>query len=329
MKLKDYIENRHGREANRLEREAMNDPFLQDAIDGFDAMPGEHVSHIEKLEKRLAPRRKGWDRRIWIGVAAALLLLVGIPLLLRQPEVKKEVNPTISQRQLPVEKDIAIPSIPKDTVLLADKVEPEPQEEEQKTVLPVITAEPAETVAEGRILDETGEPVIGASVILKGGNEGTVTDTGGRFRLAVPKGAKDTLLASFVGMKSREIPLKENVGDIRMKADDLALNETTVVGYGTQKKKSMTGAAVNFTENEDFGEPEFIAYFKKNYDTTLCADEPISIQIEFHVNDNGRVSNIRIKKTTCPALDTEVKRLLLGSPRWSRTNRKVLLNIDL
>ncbi len=195
--------------------------------------------------------------------------------------------------------------------------------------MPVITAEPAETVAEGRILDETGEPVIGASVILKGGNEGTVTDTGGRFRLAVPKGAKDTLLASFVGMKSREIPLKENVGDIRMKADDLALNETTVVGYGTQKKKSMTGAAVNFTENEDFGEPEFIAYFKKNYDTTLCADEPISIQIEFHVNDNGRVSNIRIKKTTCPALDTEVKRLLLGSPRWSRTNRKVLLNIDL
>ncbi|HBK32744.1 MAG TPA: hypothetical protein DDZ78_14170, partial [Porphyromonadaceae bacterium] len=133
----------------------------------------------------------------------------------------------MSQRQLPVEKDIVIPSISKDTVLLADKVEPEPQEEEQKTVLPVITAEPAETVAEGRILDETGEPVIGASVILKGGNEGTVTDTGGRFRLAVPKGAKDTLLASFVGMKSREIPLKENVGDIRMKADDLALNETT------------------------------------------------------------------------------------------------------
>ena len=59
MKLKDYIQGkRHGKEANRLEREAMNDPFLNDAIDGFDSVEGDHLSVIAELEKQIAGKTR-------------------------------------------------------------------------------------------------------------------------------------------------------------------------------------------------------------------------------------------------------------------------------
>ncbi|MEA5045045.1 MAG: hypothetical protein VB075_10830, partial [Petrimonas sp.] len=90
MNLKDYIHGkRYGKEANRLEREAMNDPFLQDTIDGYDSVPGNHVEAIEKLEKRFAPQPKHIDKRGWLWAAAAVLvLLIGLPFLLRQPDTK-------------------------------------------------------------------------------------------------------------------------------------------------------------------------------------------------------------------------------------------------
>ena len=83
MRLKDYIQgNRRGKEANRLEREAMNDPFLEDALDGFDTVSGNHVPIIERLEKKFAnpatvPRKKRSLLLYW-SVAASVLLLTGV-----------------------------------------------------------------------------------------------------------------------------------------------------------------------------------------------------------------------------------------------------------
>ncbi|MEA5045692.1 MAG: hypothetical protein VB075_14145, partial [Petrimonas sp.] len=90
MDLKDYIQGkRRGKDANRLERKAMNDPFLQDAIDGYDSMPENHFPALEKLEKRFAPQPKHIDKRVWLWAAAAVLvLLIGLPFLLRQPDTK-------------------------------------------------------------------------------------------------------------------------------------------------------------------------------------------------------------------------------------------------
>ena len=82
VKLKDYIQGkRHGKKANQLEREALNDPFLQDAIDGFDAVDGEHWRAIENLEEELNQRIKSKEnsenRRWFIGIAASILLVIG------------------------------------------------------------------------------------------------------------------------------------------------------------------------------------------------------------------------------------------------------------
>jgi len=89
MKIIDYIQGkRHGKEANRLEREALNDPFLQDAIEGFDAVPGEHLASINQLEEELKRRITRKPRviayRWWaIGIAASLILVLGIGSLMR------------------------------------------------------------------------------------------------------------------------------------------------------------------------------------------------------------------------------------------------------
>lgn len=85
--LKQYVGGkRHGKPANQLERKAMNDPFLQDAIDGFDAVEGNHGTAISNLEKRISSAKKRKKRVWWWAAAAVLLLLVGIPYLLYQPE---------------------------------------------------------------------------------------------------------------------------------------------------------------------------------------------------------------------------------------------------
>ena len=65
MKLIDYIQGkRRGKEANELEREAMNDPFLLDAIDGFDAVPGDHLSAMQDLEYQLQQKATKRKQRI-------------------------------------------------------------------------------------------------------------------------------------------------------------------------------------------------------------------------------------------------------------------------
>lgn len=98
-----------------------------------------------------------------------------------------------------------------------------------------------ETVT-GTIADETGEPVIGASIVQKGSaSNGTITDLYGKFSLKVsPKG---TLVVSYIGYKSQEIPINgKKTFQIVMKEDSEILDEVVVVGYGSQKKETLTGA---------------------------------------------------------------------------------------
>ena len=102
----------------------------------------------------------------------------------------------------------------------------------------------------GIIKDQTGEPVIGANVVLKGDNgTGTITDINGRYSLDVPENA--VLIISYIGYTSIEIPVKgQSEINVTLKEDSQAIEEVVVVGYGTQKKVNLVGAvaAVNIDE---------------------------------------------------------------------------------
>lgn len=95
----------------------------------------------------------------------------------------------------------------------------------------------------GVVSDDTGEPMIGVSVTIKGTTTGTVTDINGRYVLPVDNKAKDILVFSFVGYLKKEIPINNQSSvDAILIEDTKLLSEVIVVGYGTQKKANLTGA---------------------------------------------------------------------------------------
>ncbi len=98
------------------------------------------------------------------------------------------------------------------------------------------------TNVRGVVVDESGEPIIGASVIVKGNTSlGVVTDIDGKFSLSVPASAT-TLVVKYLGMEDQEVAVAPNV-QVNMRLEATALDEVIVVAYGTTKKSSFTGSA--------------------------------------------------------------------------------------
>ena len=95
--------------------------------------------------------------------------------------------------------------------------------------------------ATGQVSDSQG-PLIGATVMEKGTNNGTVTDFNGNFSLSVKPGA--TLVVSYVGYVSQEIKAGDNVR-VNLKEDGHVVNEVVVIGYGTQRREAVTGSVAN------------------------------------------------------------------------------------
>lgn len=97
----------------------------------------------------------------------------------------------------------------------------------------------------GKVKDSSGEPVIGASVVVKGNNTmGTITDFDGNFMLDVP--AKSVLVISYIGYVTQEIPTAgKNSLEIVLKEDTKTLDEVVVIGYGTQRKGDVTSSVAS------------------------------------------------------------------------------------
>ena len=102
----------------------------------------------------------------------------------------------------------------------------------------------------GKVSDSNGEPIIGVTVMLNGNNTvGSLTDANGNYSITVP--ANSTLSFSCVGFATQEERLNgRNVINVVLQEDTEFLDETVVIGYGTQKKRLLTGATINITGDE-------------------------------------------------------------------------------
>lgn len=107
-------------------------------------------------------------------------------------------------------------------------------------LIAVINVATAQTISVKGIVigEDDGAPVVGASVLVKGTNQGTITNIEGVFSMSVPKTAK-TLVISYIGMKRTEVPVKENMR-ITLTSDAETIDEVVVVAYGAQKKRNLT-----------------------------------------------------------------------------------------
>lgn len=108
-------------------------------------------------------------------------------------------------------------------------------------------------VVKGKVVDAKGEPLIGVGVVIAGQKGGSITDIDGNFSIKAPQGAQ--LKISYVGYKPQVITVSGETVNVTLQEDDKQLQELVVVGYGTQKKETLTGAVtvVGAQQLEDKG----------------------------------------------------------------------------
>lgn len=278
MKLLDYIRgHRKGKEAHRLEKESMQDPFLADAMDGYSQVEGEHEQHIEKLRMQVsahsAKRRNsyaiGWSIAaclvIGIGVSTYFLFLknsVGEDMFIAKQNVPSaEIAPAAPKDEvasLPTAK-VSKDSVHEVTAKTADKKDmvaktrtksvPKPQAapvaaapviEETTDSIALNAFAPAIGVIKGKVIDYKGEPIVGATVFYKGTKIGTTTNYFGEF--AIPKReGNEKLIANFIGYKPSEIPVDTSKTLlIAMNESKEEFDKVTIVGFGTNSKPTST-----------------------------------------------------------------------------------------
>jgi len=406
MKLLDYIRGlRKGKEAHRLEKESMQDPFLADAMDGYNQVEGNHEQRIEKLRMQVSAhsaKKKNTYAITW-SIAACLIIGFGISsyfLFLKKSmtdEVfiaEESVSTKLAEPAAPPTPAIpATPTVPatpqKEIALATTKVKTDstpvseitarqankkdmiariqatsqPQQGVLVATVPVMEEVSEETAAlqevvatmdtfesesdkkmklakvatilpqnnmiKGRVTNEKGEPLIGASVTYKGTNIGTITNMNGEFSL-VKKDDKKRLTAQFIGYDPVEIRVDTSrTMLIAMNENKQALNEVVVVGYGAKKnKKSVTAGTVvkgNEQANKDItpqpviGKRKFQKYLKENLvrpTDEKCAQVKGKVVLTFLVNKEGRPFSIKVKESLCESSDKEAIRLIQEGPDW-------------
>ena len=137
------------------------------------------------------------------------------------------------------------------------------------------------------ISEEDGQPVIGASVLVKGTQIGAITNVDGDFTLLnVPSSAK-TLQISYIGMQTQEVAIKPNL-KVVLKPDTEVLDEVVVTGYGTFKKSSFTGSASNVTTEKLQDLPSISVQDR-------LAGSVAGVQITSTSGQPGSVASVRIR----------------------------------
>ena len=108
----------------------------------------------------------------------------------------------------------------------------------------------AQKTVSGVVNDKNGAPVSGVSVVVKGTTKGTTTDAAGKFSIAVPAGST-TLVFSSVGYKSQELNISSvESATVSLEETNASLNEIVVVGYGTSKRKDLTGSVATVASKD-------------------------------------------------------------------------------
>jgi len=183
-------------------------------------------------------------------------------------------------------------------------------------------------VITGQVLDDAGEPLIGAIVKVKGKNNGTITNAEGKFELPAQLNGKDKLVAAYIGYENEEIPVGGNSYIIKLKPSNSALSEVVVVGYGQQRKSSVSGSIRETpVTGEKFGEKEFEKYYKTHHRAGLCNRTEYVLKTTFRIDANGKPVQIEVTQSPCSEIEQEFTALLMGAPVWTKTNRTVKLTI--
>lgn len=271
--IKDYLRgNRKGGTANRLERDALSDPFLFEALEGLTTTPGDPIDGLIRLERHLDERARASHKknRGWLYAVASIFVVAMCGTLWYMQTGKDVVEPQMAQFRagngdatltlssgsmeslgkdsLQNNADTITKRQPRARLILndGDAIAMDAVEEvkevqmatgKQDSALALAKTKVAQNTVEGVVTDEKGEPLPGATVLISGTSLGGTTDARGFFRLQVP-GEKVHLIFSFVGMKTQKMDVTagERV-QVKMNTENDKLDDVVVAGYTASRKK--------------------------------------------------------------------------------------------
>lgn len=180
----------------------------------------------------------------------------------------------------------------------------------------------------GQVIDDFNGPIVGANVIVKGTNIGTITDLDGKFALET---TKDAVLAfSFPGTKSKEVAVKDVLGDLKVQlySDGTVTRPQSQSQSATPQRSSNTPQMVSdqvFTVVEVMpeypgGQGELLKFLAKNIKYPVIAQEngiQGRVTASFIVEKDGSIRDIEVIRGVDPSLDKEAIRVLSGMPDWT------------
>lgn len=174
----------------------------------------------------------------------------------------------------------------------------------------------AQTTVTGTVVSaDDGQPVVGASVLVKGTRLGAVTNIDGKFTVGnVPHSAK-TLLVSFIGMQTQEVAIRQGLIRVELKADTKQLDEVMVVAFGTQKKSSFTGSAAVL------GSEELSKHVTTDVTNALVGSTP-GLQLRGGMGTPGGSEDTKLQIRGVSSLYSETKPLIIvdGAPYSASLN---------
>ena len=312
MLLKDYIQgDKRGEEANRLEREAMNDPFLQGALDGFENVAGDHAKIIERLEKKFTNPPAAFHVNInWLlslTIAASILLLIVFSTYVIL-EKDRQRSPVLAEVQ-----SIILPDSSAEESMYSEELKAEAMiiaETSKKTVsassdLPATSAKPAKSSSAEMTAGPDAYSLSDSSESLA-----TVEISDESTPVEQEKQTKRQVVQAITAGKEAE-----------------TLSELSALRSKEQMNNDLINTVARSSEKSAFGEKEFLTWCQQKANTNVCAGKVVTMKVSFFIDETGKPSKVEYQKYSCEEAKKEMENLLSSSPVWTNTNRKVTLTI--
>jgi len=165
----------------------------------------------------------------------------------------------------------------------------------------------AQSSVSGTVSHEQGDPLVGASVLVKGTQTGALTDTNGEFTLSVAEGM-DTLLITYIGYEPKEVSINGRSNLVITLSESIStLDEVVVTGYGTQRKSDVTGAVVKV------GAEDFVKGVNTNA-LQLLNGKASGVQVSQSSSEPGGAIDIKIRGTNSINSSNDVLIVIDGLP---------------
>lgn len=336
MKLTEYIKGeRRGKEANRIERKAMRDPFLYDALDGFDTVEGNHAERIADIQRRLSHRSRRTNHWMaYAGIAASLLVCViaGGYFIFNKDSVDFVVKSEAPANEIAFEEQLPVKEQESEDVLGRpdNEMVGSVNDEQRIRDYHYEDATEAESDAEEvlpknkKILPADKADELKRQAVIK--DELTMIDDDSSEQSATVPKPPVPVSDAHQEIIQDELPVQDELAQNEKasgQGDVKALNDAVVSGYGTVRsatEKERARVARLETPEPKIGWKAYRKYLKDSLrrpSDDECSKSKGTVEVTFHIDKEGVPYDFVIGKSLCPSADAEATRLVKEGSLWT------------